>query len=75
MRGRVLRSAGGALLTTGVLIEALSLALVVVRAAISLASAGALLATSALVAALPPVLSLMRKAISSLAVVLMFVLF
>jgi hypothetical protein len=76
MRGRVLLSAGGALLAADVLIEALWLALVVVVGeAMPLASVGALLATSALVVALPLVLSLMRKAIFCLAVELMFVLF
>jgi hypothetical protein len=73
MRGRGLLAAGGALLATGVLIVALSLALVVVVGdAMFLASAGALSATGALVVALPLVLKLVREAMFCLAAGLMF---
>jgi hypothetical protein len=71
MRGRGLLAAGGALLATGVLIEALWLALVVVGDAMFLASVGALSATGALVVALPLVLKLVREAMFCLAAELM----
>jgi hypothetical protein len=75
MRGRGLLAAGGALLATGVLIAALSLALLVEEDAMFLASMGALLATGALVVALPLVLRLVREAMFCLAADLMLFCF